>query len=97
MESFESVLTIYKLARSLLSEILSSYEMVDNDSLQPVLKSLGHQSPISEYPFYILIETSGSDETHDEEKLNRFLEKSVSSGVVLDGAVTNELSRMHVS
>lgn len=95
VESFESVLNTYKLARSLLSEILSSCEMIDNDSLQPVLKNLGHQSPISKYPFYVLIETSGSDGAHDEEKLNRFLEKAMSSGIVLDGTVTNEPSRIH--
>lgn len=55
-----------------------------------------YRSPISEYPFYVLIETHGSDEGHDEEKLSRFLEKQMKSGLILDGTVTGEPSKMQV-
>lgn len=42
----------------------------------------------------MLIETSGSHEEHDEEKLSKFLENSMASGIVLDGTTTNEPSKM---
>ncbi|XP_069474229.1 D-2-hydroxyglutarate dehydrogenase, mitochondrial isoform X2 [Ambystoma mexicanum] len=42
-------------------------------------------------PFYLLIETSGSNTAHDEEKLNHFLEKVLALRLVTDGTVaTND-------
>ncbi|XP_024070131.1 D-2-hydroxyglutarate dehydrogenase, mitochondrial isoform X2 [Terrapene carolina triunguis] len=41
-------------------------------------------------PFYILIETSGSNSAHDEEKLTNFLEHVMASGLVTDGTVATE-------
>lgn len=58
---------------------------------------ISHRSPIQKYPFYMLIETSGSNNDHDEEKLNKFLETAMSSSLVVDGFVTNEPSKMKVS
>lgn len=52
--------------------------------------------PIPEHPFYVLVETHGSDEVHDEEKLTRFLKKEMESGLILDGTVTSEPSKMRV-
>eukprot|EP01126_Amoeba_proteus_P035792 TRINITY_DN3619_c0_g1_i13.p2 TRINITY_DN3619_c0_g1~~TRINITY_DN3619_c0_g1_i13.p2 ORF type:complete len:209 (+),score=46.99 TRINITY_DN3619_c0_g1_i13:984-1610(+) len=37
--------------------------------------------------FYVLIETSGSNMTHDKEKLNSFLEFVLSAGLVHDGTL----------
>lgn len=54
-------------------------------------------SPIAEYPFYMLIETSGSSAAHDEEKLDRFLVNSMDEGRVCDGTVTNEPGKIRVS
>lgn len=55
------------------------------------------RNPISEYPFYVLVETHGSDESHDADKLNKFLTKEMESGLILDGTVTSEPSKMQVS
>ena len=44
----------------------------------------------------MLLETSGSSSYHDEEKLNDFLEKSFNSGVILDGTLTGEPSKIKV-
>ncbi|KAM6357752.1 D-2-hydroxyglutarate dehydrogenase, mitochondrial isoform 2-T4 [Alca torda] len=41
-------------------------------------------------PFYVLIETSGSSSTHDEEKLNNFLEQAMTSGLITDGTVATD-------
>lgn len=79
----------------MLSEILSSCEVIDSESLQ-LVESLGLRSPLEEYPFYLLIEAAGSHSAHDEEKLNSFLDKVMTSGVVLDGLVTSEPSKINV-
>ncbi|XP_075214603.1 D-2-hydroxyglutaric acid dehydrogenase isoform X2 [Lycorma delicatula] len=94
VEDFESVLSTLKLAKEQLSETLSSCELIDAPSLDAVNKYLGIKSPIDEFPFYVLIETSGSDVNHDEEKLNVFLDKAMTRGIVIDGIVTNEPSKM---
>ncbi|RLN55113.1 hypothetical protein BBJ29_003467, partial [Phytophthora kernoviae] len=44
-------------------------------------------------PFYVLIETSGSNTDHDMEKLNAYLEDVMGSGVVVDGTVAQDASQ----
>lgn len=97
MVDFEHALETFRLARKMLSEILSSCELIDEDCLNPVVQTLGVRNPLSEHPFYVLIEVSGSNAAHDEEKLNAFLESAMGEGVVSDGTVTNEPSRMQVN
>lgn len=47
-------------------------------------------------PFYIVIEASGSDSTHDGEKLHNFLEVAMTSLLVTDGTVATEESKIKV-
>ncbi|KAF5277755.1 hypothetical protein FQR65_LT03735 [Abscondita terminalis] len=94
LESFDDILGTFKRAKKELGEILSSCEMIDAQSLDVVTGHLKLKSPIDVYPYYMLIETSGSDEKHDEEKLNRFLEGVMGDGLVIDGTVTNEPGKM---
>lgn len=42
----------------------------------------------------MLIETSGSNQAHDEEKLNNFLHRAMDKSLVLDGVCTNEPGKM---
>ena len=42
----------------------------------------------------MLIETSGSNHGHDEEKLNNFLQKAMETNLVVDGVSTNEPGKM---
>jgi len=94
LNDFESVLTTFKHARQKLGEILSSCEFLDAGSLEVTRENLGLKSPLqSDYPFYMLIETSGSKSEHDEEKLQDFLENLMSNGSVLDGTVASSPSR----
>lgn len=74
--------------------MLSSFELIDAQSLNVVTKHFGKQCPISQHPFYILIETHGSNATHDEEKLHSFLAETMSDGVVLDGTVSSDPSKI---
>lgn len=54
------------------------------------------ESPIGEYPFYLLLETSGSNEEHDLEKLNSFLEAALNKHLILNGTVAHEYSKIAV-
>lgn len=46
------------------------------------------------YPYYILVETHGSNATHDEEKMQTFLESSLEQEVVVDGVVAQDLAQV---
>lgn len=94
VDSFETVLKVYKSAKLALGEIMSAFELADASSLDTTLTHFKVPNPISDCPFYILIETSGSNERHDEEKLSSFLEFEMGSGLILDGTVTNEPSKV---
>ncbi|KAJ2395853.1 D-lactate ferricytochrome c oxidoreductase [Coemansia sp. RSA 2603] len=63
-----------------------------------VLKHQGLKSPLSnEFPFYVLIETSGSNKDHDDEKMGALLEELLEQGIVEDGALAqddSQISRM---
>ena len=45
----------------------SAFEFMDNDAMQTVAENLGYTNPIGEHPFYVLVETSGSNDVHDGE------------------------------
>lgn len=49
---------------------------------------------VAESPFYIVIETAGSNATHDEEKLHKFLEEVMTSSLVTDGTVATEATKI---
>lgn len=53
-------------------------------------------NPISCAPFYVLVETSGSRDTHDQDKLNSFLETVMEEGYVSDGTVATDWSKVSV-
>jgi FAD/FMN-containing dehydrogenase len=40
-------------------------------------------------PFYMTIETSGSNSAHDQEKLSAFLEKAMSEQLIADGTIAD--------
>ncbi|XP_067641624.1 D-2-hydroxyglutarate dehydrogenase, mitochondrial isoform X1 [Eurosta solidaginis] len=92
--SFDDVLKNFRNARQFLGEILSSCELVDAGSLDCSVSHFKLNSPIEGYPFYMLIETSGSNAEHDMEKFNRFLENGIEKGQILDGTITGEVSKM---
>lgn len=61
------------------------------------LKQIRHFSfRFADCPFYIVIETSGSDSTHDGEKLHNFLDAAMTSSLVTDGTVATEDSKIKV-
>lgn len=85
---FKQVEQCFKLVKSELNEILSSFECMDNESLDLVKVHTNEQPPIdTDCPFHILIETNGSNAEHDLEKLTGFLEKCLELEVIEDGCL----------
>ncbi|KAI5281168.1 hypothetical protein KEM54_003389, partial [Ascosphaera aggregata] len=105
MDSYESALKTFCEAKAQLSEILSAFELMDGRTqkmvrdvaeLKPPLKG-GNNGSESEgdsdsigYPFYCLVETSGSNGEHDTAKLEGFLEHVLGEGLVADGVVAQD-------
>ncbi|XP_078048801.1 D-2-hydroxyglutaric acid dehydrogenase [Augochlora pura] len=98
LNSFDKVLKAFQLAKKELGEILSSYEMMDKLSLDVSMEAFGLKSPLISVPegheFYILLETSGSNMAHDEEKLTSFVEKALADDVIEDGTLTSDPAKV---
>ncbi|XP_041827126.1 D-2-hydroxyglutarate dehydrogenase, mitochondrial isoform X3 [Melanotaenia boesemani] len=89
-ETFEQLLKTFQLCRGMLGEILSAFEFLDSECMRLLNTHLKLPNPISDCPFYIVIETSGSDPDHDAQKLHNFLEEAMTSLLVTDGTVATE-------
>lgn len=91
--SFEQARRVYSGARAKLGEILSAVEFLDSKCMDLVEKHLGYRRPIQSANFYTLVETSGSSDQHDKEKLTDFLEHLSAEGCIEDGTVANDLTK----
>jgi D-2-hydroxyglutarate dehydrogenase len=95
-DDFESCQNVLKEAKLQLGEILSAFEFIDRPALDIALSHLsGTRDPLPESwkSFYLLIETTGSNDTHDKEKLDAFLESTMEKGLVADGVVAQGISQ----
>ncbi len=91
LESYEKVQEAFKEAKGQLSEILSAFELMDSHSQDLVHKVTKNKRPLEDqHPFYCLIETSGSNSEHDNEKLEKFLEHVMENDIVQDGVVAQD-------
>lgn len=95
-ETFEQLLKTFQLCRGMLGEILSAFEFLDKECMRLLNTHLKLPNPIADCPFYIVIETAGSNPTHDEEKLHNFLEEAMTSSLVTDGTVATEDTKIKV-
>lgn len=93
-QSFMDVLDIFKTTKRKLAEILSAFEFLDTESMNSVTDNLKLTRPISECPFYVLMETFGSNGTHDEEKLNYLIEELTTKGLVQDGTIAADITQI---
>lgn len=88
VESFDKAQRAFSEAKSQLSEILSAFELMDSTSQEMVRAVTKKTHPLkSNHAFYCLIETSGSNSEHDQEKLLAFLESAMSDGIISDESV----------
>ncbi|RKF62987.1 putative D-lactate dehydrogenase, mitochondrial [Erysiphe neolycopersici] len=94
LDSYEKVQETFREAKKQLSEILSAFELMDGKSQDVVFKITKNQRPLeNEYPFYCLVETSGSNCEHDNEKLSNFLEYVLDKDIVSDGVLAQDDSQ----
>ncbi|XP_017774334.1 PREDICTED: D-2-hydroxyglutarate dehydrogenase, mitochondrial-like [Nicrophorus vespilloides] len=94
LQSFPKVLKTFMQAKQDLGEILSAMEVMDSATMDFVKDKLKVESPIGEYPFYLVIETSGSNDEHDADKLHKFLETTLIKHFALNGTVATEPSKV---
>lgn len=98
VKSFPQVVQILQRAREALGEVLSAVEFLDGASMELVTSGYlpgvvnpltmgGLQDASAPGLFYMVVETRGSNEGHDKEKLNSFLEEVMEEGLVEDGTV----------
>jgi len=87
VESFEKVQHVFRTAKSLLGEVLSAFEFFDRESMDLVVKH-GLVDPLEQAtPFYVLLETHGSNNEHDEQKLEKFFDQVLGAGDAVDGTL----------
>ncbi|KAI8677169.1 FAD-binding PCMH-type domain-containing protein [Fusarium sp. Ph1] len=95
IESYEKAQLAFREAKKQLSEILSAFELMDGRSQRIVSEVKGQEHPLEgEYPFYCLIETSGSNGEHDYAKLEAFLEDVMTREVIADGVVAQDETQL---
>ncbi|KAK9485557.1 hypothetical protein V1527DRAFT_466214 [Lipomyces starkeyi] len=91
LESYEKVQQAFVKAKGELSEILSAFEFMDTASQEQVARFSELRRPLDEpHNFYVLVETSGSNSVHDEEKLQAYLERLMESDIIADGVLAQD-------
>jgi FAD/FMN-containing dehydrogenase len=97
IQTFEQVQHVFKAAKGLLGEILSAFEFFDLECMQ-LLQKHGLSNPLeTDSKFFILLETHGSNQEHDEQKLERFFEEVTGSGDASDGTLAfDETQRLAI-
>lgn len=94
VDSYNDLLSVMVMARKSLGEIVSAIEFLDAACMQEACAQLQLTNPILEHPFYFLVETSGCDASHDEEKLTAFAEKVLESNLAKDGTLATDLTKI---
>ena len=83
---------------------------MDDESVEMVVKQLDLVNPVKRSPFYVLIETSGSDYDHDKQvtficcyvythivllqKLHTFIESVFNDKILIDGTIANSIKEV---
>ncbi|KAH7915389.1 hypothetical protein BJ138DRAFT_1077596 [Hygrophoropsis aurantiaca] len=83
LPNFNNVLPLYQTVKRQLGEIMSAFEYIDRTAydmgishgLGPILDA----GEVGDSQCFVLVETSGGNQTHDEEKLNGLLESLLSA------------------
>ncbi|BAU00017.1 hypothetical protein VIGAN_10157200 [Vigna angularis var. angularis] len=95
-KDYNSCQKLLQEAKRKLGEILSAFEFLDSQSMNLVLNHLeGARNPIptSLHNFYVLIETTGSDESSDKQKLEAFLLGSMENELISDGVLAQDINQ----
>lgn len=92
LDCFDTVQKLFVKAKGELSEILSAFEFMDRGSIECTIEYLKDLPfPLeNEHNFYVLIETSGSNKKHDDEKLSCFLAETLNSKLISEGVMAKD-------
>ncbi|KAF9437360.1 hypothetical protein BGZ76_001077 [Entomortierella beljakovae] len=95
LDTYDHVQAAFKKSKDELSEILSAFEFWDQEAIKTVKQHIeGANDPLeAEHPFYVLIETSGSNKDHDDEKLGGFLESLLTENIIQDGVIAQDTAQ----
>ncbi|KAK9456415.1 hypothetical protein V1511DRAFT_497490 [Dipodascopsis uninucleata] len=95
LKSYEKVQEAFVKAKGELQEILSAFEFMDNASINQVARFSELRRPLDDqHEFYCLVETSGSNRAHDEEKLQSYLEDLMESEIIDDGVLAQDETQL---
>ncbi|WVR05081.1 hypothetical protein IAU60_002093 [Kwoniella sp. DSM 27419] len=97
LPTYSACLEVFAEAKRHLGEILSAFEMFDGASYEAVKAHSAVKGVVpeaSEGDFYCLVETGGSDATHDQEKLSSLFESLLSSSLILDGVLAQDTTQI---
>ncbi|KAN0061071.1 D-lactate ferricytochrome c oxidoreductase [Thecaphora frezii] len=97
LDSYEDVQKTFTQVKKHCGEILSAFEFFDQQSFEVVQShaTAGIRDPFeARHPFYVLIETSGSNKDHDDEKLQVLLEDLMENGVISDGVLAQDETQL---
>ncbi|KAH7667103.1 D-2-hydroxyglutarate dehydrogenase protein [Dioscorea alata] len=95
-EDYSSCQELLLKAKRGLGEVLSAFEFLDTNSMDLVLDKLeGVRNPFpsSLHKFYVLIETTGTDDSYDRAKLETFLVNSMEGGLISDGVIAQDINQ----
>lgn len=93
-KNYNNVLDFLTKANKKLGHILSGFEIMWPDVFEiQTGPDTPWKAPISKgYPFYVLLETLGSDHKSDKEKVMHLLEHALTEETIIDGAIADNQS-----
>jgi FAD/FMN-containing dehydrogenase len=91
LASFDKVRTFLELARKRLGGELTAFEVMWNEYYRLTTELVkGVAAPLpTNYPFYVLMESSGSDAERIRSDLEDMLEHALEQGVILDATISS--------
>ena len=94
LESFENVTRLLKFMDGALGGALSAFEVMWRDFYALVTTPPAqNQAPLAyDYPYYVIVESLGSDQEADTTKFQKALEKAAETGLVADAVVAQSKS-----
>lgn len=96
VETFEKTEQLLKVAKSSLGEVLSAFEYMDSASVLLADKNLSHVSDplnagegvdVKQGGGLVLVEVSGSNDGHNRDKVEAFIEKAFEEDIISDGVI----------
>ncbi len=90
-QSYSNVVKILKWLESNLAGTLSAYELLWKVTYIPMARTVFNDSfPLpAEYPYYVLMETSGGDQDYDKAKFEQLLSQALDQGLLEDAALAD--------